>query len=109
MIIAVNEHASPYYESIEFDVTTATTDYDVDSNQATFLSVIGPGSVYNKHPTEIIIRTNNTITVKFNTTGNHAITITASDSPLAWRGEVKNIFISNASGNTAAVKIIALP
>lgn len=109
MILATNQYASPYYESIEFSLATGSTDYDLDANQATFLSVFGPDNVYDKHPTEIIIRTDQTISVKFNDTGNHAITITPTDSPLSWRGEVRNIYITNSSGSTAAIKIIALP
>lgn len=108
-IQTTNTKTSPYYESIEFNVTTGTTDYDVDTQQATFLSVVGPSGVTATHPSEIILRTNNTISVKFNSTSNMAITVTSTDSPLSWRGEVQNIFITNNSGSTAAVKIISLP
>lgn len=109
MIQTTNQKTSPYYESIEFNVNTATTDYDVDTQQSTFLSVVGPTGPNNQHPGEVIIRTNNTITVKFNATTNMGITITSTDSPLIWHGEVQNIFITNNSGSTAAVKIICLP
>lgn len=109
MIQTTNAKRSPYYESIEFNVNTGTTDYDVDTQQSTFLAVVGPAGVVGAHPTEVILRTNATISVKFNATTNHAITVTASDSPLSWQGEVQNIFITNNSGGTAAVKIIALP
>ena len=109
MITAINTGASPYYESIEFNLPTANVDYNVANNQSSFLSNFGPGAVIDKYPTEIIIRTNNTVTIKFNSSTNDPITVTASDSPLAWRGEVKNIFITNNSGNIAEIKIIALP
>jgi len=109
MIQTTNQKTSPYYESIEFNVTTATTDYDLDSQQATFLSVVGPTGPNEQFPGEVIIRTNNTITVKFNATTNMGITLTSTDSPLVWNGEVRNIYITNNSGSTAAVKIICLP
>lgn len=108
-IQTTNQKTSPYYESIEFNVNTATTDYDVDSQQSTFLAVVGPSGPNGQHPGEVIIRTNQTISVKFNATTNHAITLTSTDSPLVWHGEVQNIFITNNSGSTAAVKIICLP
>ena len=108
-IQVTNQKTSPYYESIEFNVNTGTTDYDVDTQQSTFLAVVGPSGPNNQHPSEVIIRTNNTISVKFNSTSNHAITVTSTDSPLSWRGEVQNIFITNNSGATAAVKILCLP
>ncbi len=109
MITAINTFGSPYYESIEFNLATATTDYDVKANQTKFLSQFGPGNVIDKYPTELIIRTDVTISVKFNLSTNDAITVTPADSPLAWRGEINNIFITNNSGNTGAIKIIALP
>lgn len=109
-VLATNEYKSPYYESIEFSVNTGTEDYDVDAQQTTFLAVVGPSSsAWDKYPTEVIIRTNQTISVKFNATTNHAITVTSTDSPLSWRGEVRNIYITNNSGSAAAVKIICLP
>lgn len=109
MIKSTTEHASPYYESIEFNVNTGTTDYDVDTSQATFLSKVGPTVGPECYPRHIVIRTNASVTVKFNATTEHGITVTAADSPLEWVGEVRNIFITNASGGTAAIKIISRP
>jgi len=109
MLDATNTKRSPYYESLEFNVVTATTDYDVDAEQAGFLSKIGPGTSHDSHPGRVIIRTDQTISVKFNKTTNDAITVASTDSPLVFDGEISNIFISNASGSTAAVKIIVLP
>lgn len=109
MIHVTNASASPYYESIEFNVNTGTTDYDVDTQQSTFLANVGQSGASGAYPRNVVIRTNQTISVKFNSTSDHAITITASDSPLSWEGEVRNIFITNNSGSTAAVKIITTP
>lgn len=98
---------TPYYENIEFNVNTATTDYDLDVNQATFLSVFGPANSVGRFPSSVHIRTNNTISVKLNSTSNHAITIASTDSPFVIEGVlITNVFITNNSGSTAAVKLL---
>lgn len=95
------------YDNAEFNVTTATTDYNVKTNQTTTFG--GASSKVGVLARYISIRTNKTITVKFNATGNHSITITSSDSPLTLDNlEVSNIFISNASGDTAAIKVFLM-
>lgn len=95
-----------YYENIEFNVTTGSNDYDVDANQPTFLSNFGPGNVTAKNPSSLQIRTNQTISVKLNSTSNHAITIASTDSPFTIKGMLfTNIYITNNSGSTAAVKL----
>ena len=90
------------YESIEFDLNTGQSDYDLDSNQSTFLAKFGL-----EHPSQVRIRTNQTISVKLNTTDDHAVTIASTDTPFDIRGVViKNMFLSNSSGSTAAVKLL---
>lgn len=97
---------SPYYENIEFNLNDGQSDYDLDAQQATFLSVFGPTNVAQRYPSAVQIRTNNTISVKLNSTSSHAITITSTDSPF-WieNVDITNMFLSNSSGNTAAVKL----
>lgn len=93
------------YESIEFNVNTGTIDYDLDAQQATFLTKFN--TLDKGFPTQVRIRTNNTITVKLNATDAHAITIASTDSPFDIRGnEIMNLFITNSSGSTAAVKLL---
>lgn len=100
------------YESIEFNLPTGQTDYDLAVNQATFLTVFGPevnsGDTHNgRYPTYVLIRTNNTISVKLNATTGQSITIASTDSPLAIVGvQIRDMFITNNSGNTAAVKLL---
>ena len=86
------------YDVPEFNVTTATTDYDVDTQNADAFSNV-------KKASWVSIRTNYTITVKFNETTNGAFTVTATDSPYEIGFKFDNLYISNASGNTAAVKL----
>ena len=101
-----NTKISPYYESIEFNLATATTDYDLDAQQSGFLSVFGPGNIHEVFPTQVQIRTDQTISIKLNSTSNQSITIAATDSPFTIKGiEIVNLFISNASGSTAAIKL----
>lgn len=90
------------YDSVEFTLATGQTNYDLRSEQADAFSNI---SVYRR----VLIRTNITVSIKLNSTDNHAITIGALDSPFEvdWQ-EVTNIFITNASGDTAALKIIGV-
>ena len=98
---------SPYYENLEFNVDTATEDYDLDSEQSGFLNVFGSTNVAAVYPSSVHIRTNNTISVKLNSTDNDAITITSTDSPFVIEGvEIVNLFITNNSGSTAAVKLL---
>lgn len=102
----VNSYSLPYYTNVEFSVTTGQTNYDVLANNATFddqFSAILPYFFANK----MVLRTDQTITVRVNSTSNHAITVTSTDSPFTLAGvEIQNIYITNASGNTAAVKIL---
>lgn len=106
----IHDSSYPYYESIEFTLATGQTNYDLDANQTAFLAKIGPGSVYSYHGTRCVIRTDQTITVRFNSTGNDAITVTSSDSPFTMNDlEIINIFLSNSSGSGAAVKILIQP
>ncbi len=104
-MLNTNEYEVAYYESIEFNLSDGQTDYDLDSNQSTFLSVFGATSNFGL-PNKMDFRTNYPVSIKINSTSNHAITITENDSPFLWYGEIRNVYITNASGSTAAIKII---
>ena len=87
------------YDNAEFTLANGQTDYDVK---------VGESDAFNNIETATLIeiRTDKTITVKFNSTSNDSYTITSSDSPAVFDTlEVTNIFISNASGNTANIKV----
>jgi len=92
------------YDNSEFNLATAQTDYDEGTNESDAFN----NATVAKY---ISIRTDQTITVKLNATTNDAITITSSDSPMTFKYEdlgleVRAIYISNASGSTAAIKIL---
>ena len=95
-----------HYESVEFNLTDGQSDYDLDSNQSEFLAVFGPANNRN-YPTQVRIRTNYTISVKLNSTSDDSITIASTDSPFDIKGvEIRNMYLSNSSGSTAAVKLL---
>jgi len=90
------------YDNVEFSLDNSTTDYDVKTNQATAFSNI-------KTATDISIRTDKTITIKFNSSSNPAITITSTDSPFGFDSmRVTNLYLSNSSGSAAAIKIFMI-
>lgn len=96
---------STVYDHTAFTVATATTDYDVATNNAGFLS-----SIKAQNGTaacgKIRLVTDQTITVKFNSTSADGIVVTSSESPFVVEDLViRNLFITNTSGNTANVKI----
>src|SRR3990167_6992494 len=89
------------YEASSFNVSNNTTDYDVDVQGKAFQNRTWANYVK--------IWTDQTITVKLNSTGNDAITVTTTDSPFVvdWL-EVNAIYITNASGSTAAIKLLVV-
>src|SRR3990167_159352 len=94
------------YESKEFTVANSQTNYNVKTQVTdAFTDIVKAHAV--------IIRTDQTITVRFNSTDNDAATITASEGQLVltsdMRLEITNIFITNSSGATANVKIMLFP
>lgn len=98
-------NTQPDYENIEFDLTNGSIDYDLDAQQSTFLAVFNQ-EAQPKIPTYVEIRTNFTISVRLNSTSGQSITITSTDSPYVIEGvKVRNMFITNNSGSTAAVKL----
>jgi len=100
------KYPSARYDNAEFAVATGTSDYDVAANQTNLFggstSKVGTAVYYCR------VITDQTITVKFNSTGNNSITITSSMSPMLMDNviEVSNIYITNNSGSNANVKVL---
>ena len=104
-----DKYNTPYYENIQFDLVTGTTNYDLDVNESEFLAVFNQDTTVGlgTFPNYVHIRTNNTITVRVNGTGEDGIEITSTDSPFELRGlEIRNLFITNSSGSTAAIRLL---
>ena len=88
------------YDYTSLTQATATTDVDIRDTEATAFA--NRTSTYGI----VEITTDETISVKFNSTSMPAITITSSMSPYVREDlAVQNIFISNASGSNAAITI----
>jgi hypothetical protein len=102
----IQEIYSDVYDSIEFQVTTATTDYNVKTTQATSFK-----NAPIAH--SIVIRTDQTVTVKLNASTNTAFTVSRGEGSFTITRnmgiEVTNLFITNVSGNTANIKIFLAP
>ncbi len=87
------------YDNAEFILATGQSDYDVGTNESSAFSNVTTARYCE-------IRTDQTITVKLNATTNDSITITSSDSPYVINNiETTNLYITNASGSTANIKI----
>ena len=86
------------YESVEFNLVNAASDYDLDTEQATFKAVI-------TDPQYCKIYTSKVVSIKFDATTNHAITLAAGSNTEFDRQSFTNIFLSNGSGETSAMKI----
>lgn len=86
-----------------FTVADSTTDYDLSAQQATAFANIEKAHT-------AVIWTDQDITVKLNATTNPGITIPATESPFEFRDliEVTNIYITNASGSTANIKVMLI-
>jgi len=88
----------PKYESIEFTLNTGETDYDLASNQATFKAVVD-------NPQYVRISTTQNISIKFNATTNHAISLNANTSTEFDRQIFDNMYLSNSSGSGSTVRV----
>ena len=91
------------YDSAEFTVANGQTNYDVKTNVANAFSNIDKCH-------SMLIRTDRDITIRFNGTSNHAVTLTAVEGSLNITREMglemTSIYTTNASGATANVKIM---
>lgn len=90
------------YDSVEFNLADGQTNYDLDAQQAgAFNNLTVWSSVY--------IRTDQDITIRLNAATNDAISVRAYESPfhLISEIEISNIYLTNASGSTAAIKLLA--
>ena len=89
------------YDYKEFDLADGKSDYDVSEEVLELFSNVTVAR-------RVIIKTNKSISFKFNNTNLSAISLDIGDSPFQMPEdfmEVNNIFLTNDSGATAAIKI----
>lgn len=92
------------YKRIEIAQLTATTntEYNVSAAQSGSATLLKWAGI-------VSIVTDQTVTVRFNSTDNDPITLTAAASPLTINNlVVGKIFVTNASGSTANLKILLI-
>ena len=99
--IKVENPINQLYDSVEFTLATGITNYDLDAQQAAAFANI---------PTwmSCTIRTDKALTIRLNSATNPVITVNEYESPfhLKLDIEITNIYITNASGATASIKIL---
>jgi len=89
------------YDWASFSLSTGQSDYDVKANQSTLFDNVTVAR-------NIIIFFNKQISIKFNSTLMPAATLPVSRSPFQlpyFFLDVKNIYLTNSSGETATVEI----
>ena len=87
------------YDSIEFSLATGASDYDIKNETGAFSN--------HKIYTNINIRSTQVISIKLNSTSNDTITLERGRPfQLTNLMEITEIFITNASGSTANIKVI---
>lgn len=94
------------YDSVEFTLATGQSDYNIAVNESLSFKNV-------KYAHCLMIRTNQTISIKLNSASNSDITIDISEGSLVITRdtaiEITNIFVTNNSGASAAVKILLFP
>ena len=91
------------YDAVEFNVNTGESNYNVRINVSGAFNKI-------KNMRNLTIKTNKNISIKLNSILNPSISLTGVNKTLKIDSdigfEVRNIFITNSSGSTAAIKIM---
>jgi hypothetical protein len=99
----ISEDYSPDYDSVEFNVNTGESNYNVQANISGAFNKI-------KNMRTLTIKTTKNISIKLNSILNPSISLTGANKTLKINSdigfEVNNIFITNSSGATAAIKIM---
>lgn len=90
------------YDSVEFNLANGQSDYNLDSQQTEAFKNLDIWS-------SVFVRTNKAISIKLNAATNPSISIREYESPFHLRTEIEisNIFFTNNSGATAAIKLLA--
>ena len=106
----IYQQVEQYYENVEINVTTGSTNSQLSTLGTTFQSKLNTTNNSTENATAVMIRTSQTITVRLNKVTNDAITITSADSPYEISGiKITDIWITNTSGSTAAVRMFFQP
>lgn len=100
----LNNEVHTAYNSIEWNLDDETTNYSLKTNQETAFVGLNKGD--GVVATHMELRTDRTITFRLNANTNHAVTVASTDSPYTVDTvEITDVFLTNASGDAAAIKI----
>lgn len=100
MFKSENLNLGDSYDFVEFTLTNGQTNYNVKTNQTSlFLNIPEAG--------KCIIESNKNITVRFNNTAFPAVKLDAGESPMELIEKIiiRNIFMTNASGSDATIRV----
>lgn len=104
------QHIEQYYDNVELNVASGTTDQQLSAQGTTFQRKLNTTSNSTENATSVTIRTNQTISVRLNQLANDLITISSTDSPYEISGiKIIDMWISNNSGSTATVRLFFQP
>jgi hypothetical protein len=100
-IKVVDELYDTYDFVNSFIVANGTSDYDLKTQQAAAFKNLSRAWL-------VIIWTDQDLSIKFNSSSNPAIAIPMVNSPMEFRNilQVSNIYITNASGSAANIKVM---
>jgi len=92
-----------YYDAASIQVATWQTNRDIRANEPALWSKV-------QQSTMMRFSTSQTVTIRLNDSTNGAIVITSSQSPMIFDYvRISNIYVTNASGSTADIKIELYP
>lgn len=95
-----------YYENVETTVANGASLSQLSTLGTTFQSKFNKDAADQDYATSVVIRTNQTISVRLNKSTNDAVTITSADSPYEIAGiKIVDMFFSNSSGSDATVRL----
>lgn len=87
------------YDAASITVANGQTNRDIRANEDALFSTIPEAN-------KTVISTDQTITLRFNSATNGAIVMTSTESPKVFdHVKVGNIYVTNASGATANMKV----
>jgi len=100
--LIIQEPLTLDYDSVEFSLASPLSDYDLKDNESAAFQFCSKW-------TTLSLRSDQNITIKLNATTYNSITITAG-RPFEMNNlcEIRNIFLTNSSGETASIKMIGV-
>lgn len=88
-----------FYDAASITVATGQTNRDIKANESELWKTLTDAY-------KVVLSTDQTITVRFNDTSYGGIVVTSSESPKVFDAiRAQNMYITNASGSVANIKV----